>query len=80
MWWRWFRLRSPAWMPNVIVGVSALGLISNVIGKDILYAYIPMKVGAACEVISIASRLFMLLVVIFIVARGVKAQGTGGAG
>jgi hypothetical protein len=61
VWWTWFRLQRPSWMPNAIVALTLLYMVSDALGQDIFYAVIPHPVGVVFRFLSVGSRLLFLL-------------------
>jgi Stage II sporulation protein E (SpoIIE) len=78
VWWVWFRLRSPDWMPRVIVGITLLYMVSDALGRDLFSTVIPYQISTPFHLASILIRLLFLPLLIFIVYRGVRAQGQEG--
>ena len=75
VWWVWFRLRSPAWMPRAIAGLTLLYMLAAALGEDVFYTAIPHPVGVALQIASLGIRLLFLLLLVLIVIRGIRQQG-----
>jgi hypothetical protein len=52
VWWVWFRLRRPAWVPAAIAGLTLLSMLSTALGED-LFTAIPHPVGAVIGILKI---------------------------
>ncbi len=77
VWWVWFRLRRPAWLPKLIAGLTLLYMLSQALGNDYFLA-IPHPVGVAFHFVSLGVRLLFLLLLIWIAVEGVRQQGWEG--
>jgi hypothetical protein len=78
VWWVWFRLRYPAWMPKVIAGMALLHMVSDALGRDLFSTVIPHPISAISHLVSVVIRLLFMPLLIFIVFRGARAQGRDG--
>ncbi len=78
VWWVWFQLQRPAWMPRAIALLTAGFMISTVIGENLLYPMISLPVADIFHTVSIAVRLALLIVLILVVIWGVRRQGAEG--
>ncbi len=74
VWWVWFRLRRPAWLPRVIAGLTLLYMLSNALGEDLFFTAIPHPVGVAFHSVSLGIRLLFLLLLIDVAIEGVRQQ------
>jgi hypothetical protein len=78
VWWVWFRLQRPAWVPGVVAVLTLAFMVSTIIGEDLLYPYISIAVADVFHTISLGVRLALLIVLILIVAWGIRRQGAEG--
>lgn len=78
VWWIWFQLRRPVWVPSVIAGLTLMCMIFELLGENLLYDTIPQSLGVVFHAASGVVRLLLLALLAFIVAKGIRAQGTGG--
>jgi serine phosphatase RsbU (regulator of sigma subunit) len=78
VWWAWFRLRRPAWMPRAIAVLTLLYILTGALGADIFFTVIPHPVGAAFHLASVGIRILFLLPLVLIVIEGVSEQGREG--
>ncbi len=78
VWWVWFRLRRPAWLPKLVAGLTLLTMLSNALGEDFFFATIPHPVGIAFHFVSLGVRLLFLLLLVWIAVAGVRQQGWEG--
>jgi hypothetical protein len=78
VWWTWFRLHRPAWMPRLIAALTAAYVVSNTIAVDVFFGLVSQPVVAAFHVVTLVIRLAILLLLVFIVDRGIREQGREG--
>ena len=78
VWWYWFRLSKPAWMPKAIAGLMVLYMVTKAIGGDFFYGADLHAPASSVNVMSVAVRLVFLPLFIFIVGLGIRKQGSEG--
>lgn len=78
VWWIWFGLRRPAWMPGATAALAMLLTVSNALGGDYFFAAIPHPVSAVFHIVSLAVRLTFLAILLWIVYRGIRLHGVEG--
>ena len=78
VWWVWFRLQRPAWVPGAVALLTLGFMVSSVIGENLLYPLIPLPVADIFHTVSIAVRLALLMVLILVVIWGIRRQGAEG--
>jgi hypothetical protein len=78
VWWTWFRLRRPAWMPGAIAALTLLYALSEALGRDLFFTVIPQPVGAAFHSATVYIRLLFLLLLLFLAVRGIQQQKSDG--
>jgi hypothetical protein len=74
VWWYWFRLRRPAWMPKAIAALMLLYMVTKAIGGDFFYGAELHPPARAFNLISVAVRLIFLPLLIFIIGLGIRKQ------
>jgi Stage II sporulation protein E (SpoIIE) len=77
VWWTWFQLRRPVWVPKAIVVLTLLYMASEALGGGFFYA-IPHTVGVVFSATSLAVRLLFIWLLVLIVVKGVRSQGREG--
>ncbi|MGA8090053.1 MAG: PP2C family protein-serine/threonine phosphatase [Terracidiphilus sp.] len=77
IWWLWFGLRRPAGLPRAVVLISLLLMISYRIG-DVSLPSITQPVAAAFHYVSLALRLILFALILWIVLQGIRRQGLEG--
>jgi hypothetical protein len=78
VWWVWFRLQRPAWVPGAVALLTLGFMVSTVIGENLLYPLIPLPVADFFHTVSIVVRLALLVVLILVVIWGIRRQGAEG--
>jgi hypothetical protein len=78
VWWVWFQLQRPAWVPRTVVLLTVGFMVSTVIGESLLYPRISLPVADVFRAVSIAARLALVIVLILVVVWGVRRQGAEG--
>jgi hypothetical protein len=78
VWWFWFRLRRPAWMPGVACALAVLVGISNMLAENLWFTMIPQPVSAVFHVVSMVARLTFLAISLWIVTQGIRLHGIEG--
>jgi hypothetical protein len=78
VWWVWFGLRRPAWLPRATVMLAVLLGVSNALGGDYFFTVVPHPVSAAFHIVSLVVRLIFLAILLWIVAQGVRLRGVEG--
>jgi hypothetical protein len=78
VWWVWFRLQRPAWLPGAVALLTVGFMVSTLIGENLLYPLIPISTADFFHTASIAVRLALLIVMILVVYWGIRRQGAEG--
>ena len=78
VWWVWFRLRRPAWIPGVALGLGLLLGLSNALGENLWFTLVPQTVSAPFHLVSMVVRLAYTALVLWIIYRGIRLHGVEG--
>jgi Stage II sporulation protein E (SpoIIE) len=78
VWWTWFRLHRPMWVPKAAAVLTLLLMVSTALGEDILFTVIPHPVSVAFHLASVVIRILFLPLLVFVVIRGVRESGRAG--
>lgn len=78
VWWLWFRLTRPAWVPWAIVLQTVAYMVSQVLGGSPLSDAVPHSLGLFSHVASVTVRLLFLPLMVLIVGLGIRKEGRGG--
>ena len=77
VWWIWFQLRHPKWVPKAIVALTMLYMVSQAIGGN-WFGTVPHPIDAVFKATSVAVRLVLLALLAFIVGQGIRKNGREG--
>jgi hypothetical protein len=78
VWWVWFRLRRPAWLPSVIAALTLTYMVFGALAEDILPWVPPHLVSVAIQAAPAVVRLLFMVVLVFIVSKGIRMDGPSG--
>jgi hypothetical protein len=78
VWWIWFGRQRPAWLPRVAAGFALLYIVSNIIGEDLFYTFVPHPVAAAFHVVSVVVRLLFFALFVWIIVQAIRIRGREG--
>jgi hypothetical protein len=78
VWWTWFRLQRPAWIPRLIGGLTLVYLVCSLLGQDLFITVMPHAVSMQFHTGSVVVRLAMLALLAYIVYRGIREKGREG--
>ena len=78
VWWIWFRLQRPTWVPRAVVLLTVGFMVSAIIGESLLYPWISLPVADVFRAVSIAVRMALVILLILVVVWGVRRQGGEG--
>lgn len=78
VWWIWFKLRRPQWIPKAIVAITVIDMIALLLAGELLPGTISHPVGLSFRVISMVARLLLLGIVLFIIFKAIRDQGWEG--
>jgi hypothetical protein len=77
VWWKWFRLRRPAWVPKVIATLTVLDMVFELLGENLFYD-IPHSTSVVFHASSEVARLGLLGLLVFVAVKGIREQGREG--
>jgi sulfur transfer complex TusBCD TusB component (DsrH family) len=78
VWWVWFRLQRPAWVPKAVALLTFAFMVSTIVGENLLYPLISTSVADIFHSISVVVRLALLVVLILVIILGIRRQGAEG--
>jgi hypothetical protein len=77
VWWKWFQLRRPAWLPKTLTALVMLDIVFELFGENLLYQ-IPTSVGMVFHASSEMVRLALLGLLALVTVKGIREQGKEG--
>jgi hypothetical protein len=78
VWWVWFRLQRPAWLPRAVAGLTVVYVVAGPIGDELFFAVFPHPVAVAFHMIVLVVRLLLFSLLLWIVIQGIRRQGVEG--
>jgi hypothetical protein len=75
VWWKWFQLRRPAWVPWAIGGLTLVYMIFGVFAEGVLPGGTPHPLSAAFVAGPGLTRLVFLVLLVFIIGLGIREDG-----
>jgi hypothetical protein len=77
VWWIWFRLTRPAWVPRAIGLLTVAYMLSQALGGD-YFSAVPHSFGLFSHAASVVVRLLFLPLMLLIVGLGIRKEGREG--
>ncbi len=74
VWWMWFRLHRPAWLPRAVSLLTVILIISNTIGGELLFSFIPHSVALGFQVVSLIVRVLFFVLLVWVVILGMRRR------
>lgn len=78
VWWVWFGRQRPVWLPRAVAGLALLFMISNMIGEDLFFTFVPHPVATAFHMVSLVARLLFFALFVWIIAQAIRNRGLEG--
>jgi hypothetical protein len=78
VWWVWFGLQRPPWLPRLIAGLTLLLMVSTVLGDEVFFGLVPHAFAAHCVTISLVLRLLLFALLLWVVVEGIRERGLEG--
>ncbi|MGB6973764.1 MAG: SpoIIE family protein phosphatase [Terracidiphilus sp.] len=78
VWWVWYQLKRPAWVPKAILGLTLGSMVAAAMASALSFPYLPHAVWSAFEAAGLVIRLALLLLLLLIVTLGIRKQGKEG--
>jgi hypothetical protein len=78
VWWVWFQLRRPVWVPKAIVVLTLGCIATNAMGSISTYNYLPRAVWSAFVSADFVIRVAFMFLFLLIVILGIRKEGKEG--
>jgi hypothetical protein len=78
VWWVWFRLQRPAWLPRAVAGLTVVYIVAGAIGDDLFFSVFPHPVAVAFHMVALVVRLLLFSLLLWIVIQGIRSHGLEG--
>jgi hypothetical protein len=79
VWWVWFRLHRPAWLPRAVGGLTLIYVVAGSIGDDLFFHFFSHPVAVVFHMIALVVRLLLFSLLLWIVIQGIRRQGLEGS-
>ncbi len=76
--WVWFGLQRPPWLPRLTAGLALLLTISTILSEEIFFGLVPHAVAVPFVTVSLVLRLLFFALLLWIVIEGIRRQGVEG--
>ena len=77
VWWVWFRLTGPVWVPRVVGVLIVVNMVSQALGLG-YFSAVPSSVGVFSHAASVVVRLLFIPLMVLIVGLGIRKEGREG--
>jgi Stage II sporulation protein E (SpoIIE) len=78
IWWVWFRLQRPAWLPRAVAGLTVVCIVAGAIGGELFFSVFPHPVAVAFHMVFLVARLLLFSLLLWIVIQGIRSHGLEG--
>jgi hypothetical protein len=78
VWWVWFGLRRPQWLPRLTAGLMLLLMVSTILGDEVFFGLVPHAVAVHFLTVTLFLRLLFFTLLLWVVAQGIRRQGVEG--
>jgi hypothetical protein len=78
LWWVWFRLHRPPWLPRVVDLLTILLILANSISGELLLPFVSHSVAVAFLPVALVIRLLFFLLLAWVVWLGIKRKALEG--
>ena len=76
--WVWFGLKRPPWMPRLTAVLTLLLGISFILGDEDFYGLVPHGVAVQFVTVTLALRVLFFALLLWVVVKGIRQQGVEG--
>jgi hypothetical protein len=78
VWWVWYQMKRPAWAPMAILGLTLGSMAAAAMASAFSFSYLSHAVWSAFEAVGLVVRLALMLLLLLIVALGIRKEGKEG--
>jgi hypothetical protein len=76
--WVWFGLERPPWLPRLTAGLTLLLMVSTILGDEVFFGLIPHGVAVKFVTVTLVLRLLFFVLLLWVVIKGIRRQGVEG--
>jgi serine phosphatase RsbU (regulator of sigma subunit) len=79
VWWNWFGLHRPAWLPRAVAVLTLFYAVSTALARNLLvFTVVPHSVNAAFGNVYLATKLLFLPLMLVCIVQGIRREGVEG--
>jgi len=76
--WVWFGLQRPPWLPRLAAGLTLLLAASIVLGEEVFFGLVPHEFAVPFVTVTLVLRLLFFALLLWVVVEGIRKQGVEG--
>jgi hypothetical protein len=78
VWWKWFRLQRPSWLPRAAAVLALLYALSTAMDRGLFFAAVPHPLSSAFSIMYLVTRWLLPLLTLACVVYGIRRMGLEG--
>jgi hypothetical protein len=78
VWWVWFHLHRPAWLPSAVAVLTFLNMVSVIGSENLFFTTVSAPVVSVFHAASLVIRLLLLTLLCWTVIEGIRTEGFEG--
>jgi hypothetical protein len=78
VWWTWFRLHRPAWLPRAVAVLTAVYMLSTMLAENLFFVPVPFSLASTFQTATLILRILLLILLVWTVIEGIRLQGFEG--
>jgi hypothetical protein len=76
--WVWFGLERPPWLPRLTAGLALLLTVSYILGDELFFGIVPHGVAVPFVTVALVLRLLFFALLLWVAVEGIRWQGVEG--
>jgi hypothetical protein len=76
--WVWFGLQRPPWLPRLTAVLALLLMVSNILGEEVFFGLVPHAFAVPFVTVTLVLRLLLFALLLWVVVVGIRRQGLEG--
>lgn len=78
VWWTWFRLQRPSWLPRAVGVLTVLYMVSTMLAENLFFVTVSPHLVTLAHTANLIVRLLLLVLLVWTVIEGIRRQGLEG--
>ena len=79
VWWKWFGLHRPAWLPRIVAVLGLLCAVSTAFSRNLLvFTTVPHSISAPFGKVYLATKVLFLPLMLVCIVQGIRKKGAEG--